>query len=130
MVGLGMLQGMSVLFVVPVVFAIATARHQNEGTVRALTFATLIVSNLALIWTNRSWTRTILETLQFRNLALWWVTGGALVFLGLVLYLPPLQKLFRFAPLGGLDSAIALIAAITSVLWFELLKHRNRSRHQ
>jgi Ca2+-transporting ATPase len=90
----------------------------------------LIVSNLALIWTNRSWTQTILETLQFRNLALWWVTGGALVFLGLVLYLPPLQKLFRFAPLGRLDSTIAILAAVASVLWFELLKKRKEWRHQ
>lgn len=130
MVGVGMLQGASALFVVLVAFAIATARHQSEGTVRALTFATLIVSNLALIWTNRSWTRTILETLQFRNLALWWVTGGALVFLGLVLYLPPLQKLFRFAPLGRLDSTIAILAATASVLWFELLKKRKEWRHQ
>jgi P-type Ca2+ transporter type 2C len=94
--------------------------------VRALTFSTLIMANLALIWTNRSWSRTILETLRFRNLALWWVTGGALIFLGLVVYLPPLQKLFRFAPLGGSDVIIAVSAAIASVLWFELLKLRGK----
>jgi P-type Ca2+ transporter type 2C len=129
MVGLGVLQGVSALVVVLVVFAIATARNLGEGTVRALTFSTLIMANLALIWTNRSWSRTILETLRFRNLALWWVTGGALIFLGLVVYLPPLQKLFRFAPPGGSDVIIAGSAAIASVLWFELLKLRSKRMH-
>ena len=109
MVGLGVLQGASALVVALVAFAIATASHQDEGSVRAFTFTTLIAANLALIWTNRSWSRTILETLRFRNLALWWVTGGALIFLGLVIYLTPLQRLFRFAPLGGLDVIIAVI---------------------
>ncbi len=130
MVGLGVLQGISALVVALVAFAISRASHQDEGSVRALTFTTLIVANLALIWTNRSWSRTILETLRFRNLALWWVTGGALIFLGLVIYLPPLQRLFRFAPLGGLDVTIAVMAAGASVLWFELLKYRREHKHE
>jgi Ca2+-transporting ATPase len=126
MVGLGVLQGISALVVALVVFGISRAAHQDEGSVRALTFTTLIVANLALIWTNRSWSRTILETLRFRNLALWWVTGGGLIFLGPVIYLPPLQELFRFAPLNGVDVIIAVIAAAASVIWFELLKYRRK----
>ena len=73
------------LLIVLAVFAIAFARGQGEDEARALTFTTLIVANLALILTNRSWTRTILTTLRTPNRALWWVLGGATLFLTLVL---------------------------------------------
>ena len=44
---------------------------------RTLTFTTLIVANLGLILTNRSWSRTILATFRSPNAALGWVMGGA-----------------------------------------------------
>ncbi len=125
MVGVGLLQGICVLAAVLAVFAIAIARHQGEGTVRALVFATLILCNLGLIWVNRSWTRTILETLKFRNVALWLVTGGALTFLGLALSVPIVRELFRFASLGIRDAGLSIVAAVASIAWFELMKWRN-----
>jgi Ca2+-transporting ATPase len=50
-----------------------------------------------MILTNRSWSRTIPEMLQAPNQALWWVIGGGLLFLGLVLYIPLLRHLFSFS---------------------------------
>src|SRR5262249_45706879 len=68
---LGLLQGLSVLLIVLAVFVIALYRGQGELDARALTFTTLIVANLGLIFTNRSWSRTILATLHEPNSALW-----------------------------------------------------------
>jgi Ca2+-transporting ATPase len=62
------------------------------------------------------------------NRALWWVLGGALVFLAAVLYIPFLRDLFGFAYLHLLDIAICFMAGITSILWFEGLKMINRRR--
>jgi Ca2+-transporting ATPase len=56
------------------------------------------------------------------NRALLWVFGGALVFLGLVLYVPALQKIFHFGTLSAVDIAISFGAAILSIAWFEVLK--------
>src|SRR5262249_8340764 len=84
--GLGLLQGLSVLVIVLVVFAVAYYRGQGEEDARALCFTTLIVANLGLILTNRSWSRTTLATLRSPNPALWWVVGGTLAFLAVVLY--------------------------------------------
>jgi P-type Ca2+ transporter type 2C len=95
---------------------------------RALAFTTLILANLGLIWTNRSRTRTVLETLRSPNTALWWVTIGALVFLGLVLYNPFLRELFQFSTLHALDLAICSGAAALGVLLVDVGKIGNRLR--
>jgi len=121
-VSISLLQGASVLAIVLGVFLITRYLGHSENNARGLTFAALVVANLALILTNRSWSRTILATLKEPNAALWWVVGGAVVFLGLVLSVPVLQNLFHFAPLHGLDLAVCLLAGAVSILWFEILK--------
>jgi Ca2+-transporting ATPase len=119
---LSLLQGLSVLGILLVVFSSALFRGQGEADARALTFTTLIVANLALIFTNRSWSRSIRSTLRSANSALRWVFGGALVFLGLVLYIPFLRTLFHFSFLHPIDLLICLGAGGVSILWFEWLK--------
>jgi Ca2+-transporting ATPase len=125
---LSFLQGASVLFIVMGVFVIARLRGEPETNVRALTFTTLIVGNLALILANRSWSRIIVATLRSPNPALWWIVTGALCVLGLVLYVPFIRELFRFSMLHGNDLLICLGAGLVSVLWFEALKMVARGR--
>ncbi len=122
MLALGLLQGLCVLAVLLAVFGVAWYRGQGELDARALTFTTLIVANLGLILVNRSWTRTIAGSLRTSNRALWWVLGGALLFLACVLYVPFLRDLFRFSTLHPDDLALCLGAGVASVLWFELFK--------
>jgi Ca2+-transporting ATPase len=128
--GLSLLQGLSVLIVVLAVFAVSLYRGQSESEARTLTYTTLIIANLSLILANRSWSRTILETMSTPNPALWWVVGGALVFLTVVIYVPFVRDLFGFAYLHFIDIAICFMAGIASVLWFEGLKIFNgKNRH-
>jgi Ca2+-transporting ATPase len=129
-IALSLLQGLMVLIIVLAVYAVSLYRGQGEAEARTLTFTTLIIANLGLILTNRSWSRTILETLNSPNPALWWVVGGALLFLGAVLYIPYLQDLFGFSFLHFIDIAICFMAGVASIIWFEALKifnDRNRT---
>lgn len=119
---MSILQGVSVLVIVLGVYGVALVLDRGELEARALTFTTLIVANLCLILTNRSWTRTIFQNLMSPNPALWWVLGGAVVFLSAVLYVPPLRSMFRFNVLHPVDLAICLFAGILSIAWFEGLK--------
>ncbi len=121
-VTLSLLQGISVLAMLLIVYVISLQRGQNEDDSRALAFTTLIIANLGLIFVNRSWSRTVLATLSSPNTALWWVTGGAVIFLGLALYLPFLRDLFRFSVLHPFDIFICIVAGVVSVLWFEVMK--------
>ncbi len=81
-----------------------------------------MIANLGLIFANRSHSRLILEALQARNAALWWVVGGTLLLLGLVLYVPGVRSLFDFSLPSPLELALCLAAGIISLLWFEALK--------
>ncbi len=123
-IGLSILQGLSVLAFVLGVFVIGRAVHPGAGEQewRALAFCTLIVANLALILTNRSWSQRILTILKTPNKALWWVVGGALTLLAAVLYLPGLRGMFRFEKLHGLDLLVCLGSGVASVVWFEAAK--------
>lgn len=127
-IAFSLLQGVSVLLIVIAVFAVAMYRGQGEDDARALSFTTLIIANLGLILTNRSWSHVILHTLRSPNAALWWVSGGALFFLGAVLYIPFLRALFHFDTLHPIDLVICLAAGIVSILWFEGLKMARRGR--
>ena len=127
-VGVSLLQGMSILVILLAIYISALYRGQGEAEARALAFTTLIFANLGLILTNRSWSRTILDTVGNRNPALWWVTGGAIAFLALVLSVPFLRGLFHFARLHTVDLALCFAAGVVSILWFEGLKAYRRGR--
>jgi Ca2+-transporting ATPase len=116
---LSVLQGASVLLVAIVLYAITLHRGETEMTARTLTFATLVIGNLMLILTNRSWTRVIVSTLRDPNPAIWWVVGAAFAVLVLVTFTPFLQEVFRFAPLTPFDVVICLGGGMASLLWFE-----------
>lgn len=128
-IGLSILQGISVMAIVISVFAISLYRGQGEADARTLTITTLIIANLGLIFANRSWSRTILSTLRSPNPALWWISGGTLLFLGLILYVPFLQQLFHFSKLHLSDLMICFSSGIISILWFELLKIFNGQKN-
>jgi Ca2+-transporting ATPase len=116
---LSLLQGFVVLAVVFVVYWSALTSGLGEGEVRALTFATIVIANLCLILTNRSWSDTILTSLGTPNRALSWVFAGTIACLVLVLSVPWLQDLFRFAAISPLYLAACILAGSISVLWFE-----------
>lgn len=122
LLALGLLQGASVLLIVLAVYLSALLGWQDELDAIALSFTTLVVANLGLILANRSWARPVWSTLRTPNPALWWVFGGTLFFLALVLYVPFLRHLFHFSTLHADDLAICLAGGVLSVLWFEGLK--------
>ena len=125
---LALLQGLSVLVVLVAVFGVSYYFGHGEFDARALAFTTLIVSNLSMILSNRSWSRTIPEMLGTPNKALWWVLGGGVVFMGLVLYVPVLRHLFRFSFLHFDDLVVSLTSGVFSILWFEGLKIWRRKK--
>jgi P-type Ca2+ transporter type 2C len=120
---LSIIQGVGVLAVVLAVFVLSRKHFQHtENDSRALAFVTLVISNLCLILTNRSWSRTILSMFKEPNGALWWVVCGAIVFLGLIINVPFLQNLFHFDGLHLRDWILCISAGIAGILWFEILK--------
>ena len=120
--GVGLLQGASAFLVVLAIYLSALWGWLNASDAIALSFTTLVIANLGLIFANRSWTHTIWSTLHTPNVALWWVIGGTTFFLSLALYVPFLRDMFHFATLHPNDLALCLAGGMLSILWFESLK--------
>ena len=126
MVIMSLLQGFGVLAILLSIFAVALRQEQSEENARALTFTALVIANVAMIISNRSWSRSIFSILRTPNKAMWWVAGSALAFLAVVLYVPFLRTLFHFSMLHPLDIALCVGAGILSIGWFEMLKALQR----
>jgi Ca2+-transporting ATPase len=124
-VALSLLQGFGVFITTFAVYGIFLHLGHSEADSRGIGFSALVMGNLALIFTNRSWTRTIWQSVRSMNRSLWAITIGTIVALLLVLYVPLLRKLFHFTVLHPSDVLIAVLAGFFGVLWFEALKVAN-----
>ena len=82
----------------------------------------MVLGNLGLIFTNRSWNQSIISILRIPNKALWWITGGAIGFLTLILTIPFLRDLFKFAPMHRWEFPVIAGAVTLSVLIAESVK--------
>jgi Ca2+-transporting ATPase len=119
---IALLQGVSVLVALLTMFTVGYYWWGGELVARTLTFTTLIMANLSLIFVNRSWSQPLLTTLRIPNFALGWVCGGTGLGLALILGIPFLRQLFRFAPLSGQGVLICLLAGGLSGLWIVVFK--------
>jgi Ca2+-transporting ATPase len=116
------LQGIGILIITLAVYFIGLKMGYTEKSVRTLTFVALIVSNISVIISNRSWTSGIFRILATPNKAVGWITGGALFFLILILNTRFLLDLFQFEKIGYIEFIICAFAGFSSIIWFEIYK--------
>jgi P-type Ca2+ transporter type 2C len=119
---LSCLQGVGILMVTLTVYFWGLHLGYNDKEVRAMTFTTLMIANLAVILTNRSWTDHIFKIIATPNKAVIWVIGGAISFLALILNTPFFLDLFQFEKLAWLNIIICCSGGFTTILWFEIYK--------
>jgi Ca2+-transporting ATPase len=128
MLALSLGLGATVLLAVVLVYVWGLFGGLREDKMRALTFAAIVIGNLALIFAHRSRSQAILATLGRHNPVLWWITLATLIALGLAIYLPPAAVVFRFAPLGTAEIGLAFAAGLAGVLWSEGWKRYAKRR--
>ena len=119
---LSCLQGVGILVVTLAIYLVGLHLGYEANEVRAMAFTTLIVSNIAVILTNRSWTDNIFRIIVTPNKAVLWVVGGAIFFLILTLNITFFLKLFQFQKLSFLNIIISVLAGIFTIVWFEIYK--------
>lgn len=117
----GVVQGCGLLGIVLVAYVIARSASGSDETARALAFSVLVVSNLALIHVNRSWT-VGLDPKRPWNVAYVWIALATCAVLALVLAVPAIAGMFRFAT----PSATLLLSGaglcLVALAWFESSK--------
>jgi Ca2+-transporting ATPase len=117
------MQGICILVICLLVYFIGLKIGYSEKSVRTLTFVTLIVSNIAVILSNRSWSTNLFKIIITPNKAVKWIIGGAIIFLILILNIPFLLNLFQFEKIGYLELIVCTVAGFSSIIWFEIHKH-------
>jgi len=121
-------QGIGILVIVFAVYLLGLKMGYSEQEDRALAFTTLIAANIAVILSNRSWTRNIFQILVTSNKTVKWVVGGASIFLALILNVPFLINLFQFEKISLTEALICIGLGFSSIIWFELYKAFNTRR--
>ena len=123
------LQGVGILIITLTVYILGLHFGYEAEEVRAMAFITLIVSNIAVILTNRSWTDNIFKIIATPNKAVLWVTGGAVFFLALILNIPFFLGLFQFHKLTLINIIICILAGLSTIVWFEIYKMIKLRKH-
>lgn len=120
---LSCMQGVGILLICLLVYFLGQKIGYSDKALRTLTFVTLMVSNLAIILSNRSWESPIFKILITPNKAVRWVVGGAFLFLIGVLNIPFFIDLFQFEKIGPVETLVCVGAGFFSITWFEWYKH-------
>ena len=126
---LSCMQGVGILAITLIVYFVGLKMGYSEKAVRTLTFVTLIVANLSVIFSNRSWSANIFRILLTPNKAVKWIVGGAIFFLILILKIPFLIDLFQFEKIGGIEIRVCTLAGLSSIIGFEIYKRVRRTAH-
>lgn len=118
----GLLQGGGLLVLLCLVFVWSSHATQSDEMARAMTFTALVLSNIGLIYVNRSWDGPAWQSDRAANPYFNWMALFAVLLLALVLAIPGLARLFSFSlpPLWMLS--IAAGSALLGTLWFEAMK--------
>jgi len=122
----GLWQGIGLLVILLGVFALARGWSGSDDVARATTFAAMVLSNLALIFANRHWSRIAVPGRVSSNAAFGWIAVATVAWLAIVLGVGQVSRLFSFErPSPGL-LMLTVAAAALSLLWFEAIKWRTR----
>lgn len=119
---LSLIQGLLVFITLAGIYFYLVKTGHTADDVRTITFATMIVANIGLVLTNRSWTRGVFSTGNLRNRTLMYLLSAGAIIIGLVFYVPGIRDIFHFTRLHADDLLMSSIAGLLSVAWFEIYK--------
>jgi Ca2+-transporting ATPase len=128
LIGWSLLQGAFAFVLVAAIFIVASLRGMPEAEVRALTFFSLVLTIVGLIFVNRSFSASLVTAFRRPNPALAWVLVAVTTMLGVTLLWPFASGLFRFGPLHADDLSLSFGAGVLVLTALELLKPRWRAR--
>ena len=122
------LQGAVAFALVAGIFVTTVSRGLPETEARSLAFFSLVTTNIALIFANRSFSGSILEALGRPNALLWKGLLVATSLLGVVLWWKPARELFRLGPVHLDDVGLCVGAGVVLLVMLQVMKGFWKSR--
>jgi P-type Ca2+ transporter type 2C len=128
LIGWSLLQGTLAFALVASVYVAAMLLPVPPDEVRTLAFVTLVGSNMALIFVNRTFSSSLRAALGRSNRMLAWGLGITAALLATILAWPTLRNFFELGRLQLVDLALCLGAAFGLLLLLEVSKLAWRRR--
>jgi Ca2+-transporting ATPase len=109
-------------------YQFAVMHQYSEAHTRTMVFTVLIAANIFLTLVNRSFYYSIITTLKYKNNLVLIIIGITLVITSLLFYVKPLTQFFQFDYLDLTQLSVSITIGFCSVIWYELVKWRKRSK--
>jgi Ca2+-transporting ATPase len=122
------MQGLVIAAGTLVVYQYAVHKNYNEAVTRTMVFTALIVANIFLTLVNRSFYYSVLTTIRYKNKMILFIIGITVFISTMLLYLPPVTHFFEFEQLNLSQLGVSFVIGFISVVWYELVKLRERMR--
>ena len=95
----------------------------NVDFARSFSLMTLVVSNVILVLVDRSNTKSLFSIFrEGKSKSSLIINGIALVMIFSVVYIKPLNSIFKTIPLDGKMLSLSILLAIISAAWWEIVK--------
>lgn len=118
LIAAGILQGLCVFAAAAALYVVLLKGGADAASVRAMTFAVIVLGNVGLIFANRTQQHSLRRVLDTPNPAFWLVVTSAVVGLVLTIQVPALAELFRFKPLAPLQWFWCIAFAVAGLSLF------------
>ncbi|MGV9003823.1 cation-translocating P-type ATPase [Flavobacterium sp.] len=123
------IQGLAITAGTLSVYQYSVAQGMEEAHTRTMVFIVLIVANIFLTLVNRSFYYSILTTMRYKNNLVLLIIAITVIITGLLLFIPVLNNFFGFATLTAAQIFIAALIGFVSVIWYELVKLKVRTKN-
>lgn len=115
----GCWQGLGLLGILLGLYSIAREATQSEDAARTAVFTAMVLSNLGLIYANRTW--GAMESAR-SNASFGWIVLLTLVLLAAILFIPLATRLFAFEMPTWQIGMGSVAATLLALGWFEAVK--------
>ncbi|HEX5026549.1 MAG TPA: cation-translocating P-type ATPase [Agriterribacter sp.] len=123
---ISIVQGLAITAGVLFMYQYGVWKGFDEAGTRSLVFTTLVLANIFLTLSNRSFYFSVIAEMGNRNSLMTYIIGATILLLLLLLYVPPLSLFFEIVPLSMQSLLVCCAAAAASVFWFEIWKWMKR----
>ena len=119
---ISIMQGLMITIGVLWIYYFSMYSGDSINETRTMVFTTLIISNIFLTFTNRSFRENFVKTIHYKNNLAPWILLISLAFLAALHLIPPIREMFGLAPVPVTGLLICTGVAFVCVAWFEVYK--------
>ncbi len=120
------LQGLSITLSVFLMMVYSKEQGGEADKTRTLMFITLVLSNIFLTLSHRSFYESVFAMFRVRNHLLWIMLSATLALLFVSLLVPQVKIWFGFCSLSWLEFLLCFCVSLSGTWWIEILKWLRR----